>query len=88
LLIKKMCTRNGALIKNFHHDTTTKNKSNVGQRKKGDLGQRDYTLKIILILYCSCFNSLLLNQIQPEIEKILRKNLNGFRKIEHLFVKL
>ena len=28
----------------------------------------------------SLLNSMLLNRIQPEIEKVLRKNQNGFRK--------
>ena len=49
--------------------------------KKGDLSlatnYRDITLTPIA---AKIYNSMLLNRIQPEVEKVLRRNQNGFRK--------
>ena len=49
--------------------------------KKGDLGKssnyRGITLNSIAV---KIYNALLLNWIQPEMKKILRRNQNGFRK--------
>ena len=49
--------------------------------KKGDLGQTSNYRGITLTsIAAKVYNSLLLNRIQPEMEKILRRNQNGFRK--------
>ena len=49
--------------------------------KKGDLGQTSNYRGITLTsIAAKIYNSLLLNRIQPEMEKILRRNQNGFRK--------
>ena len=49
--------------------------------KKGDLGivknHRDITLTAIV---AKIYNAQLLNRMEPEIEKILKKNQNGFRR--------
>ena len=49
--------------------------------KKGDLGQTSNYRGITLTsIAAKVYNSMLLNRIQPEVEKILRRNQNGFRK--------
>ena len=49
--------------------------------KKGDLGlAKNYRGITLTSIAAKIYNSLLLNRIQPEIEKVLRKNQNGFRK--------
>ena len=49
--------------------------------KKGDLGVTDNYRGITLTaIAAKIYNSMLLNRIQPTLEKILRKNQNGFRK--------
>ena len=48
--------------------------------KKGSLGQTsNYSGIILTSIAAKIYNALLLNQIQPEMEKILRRNQNGFR---------
>ena len=45
--------------------------------KKGDLGiAKNYFTSIVAKIY----NALLCNHIEPKIDKILRKNQNGFRR--------
>ena len=49
--------------------------------KKGDLGDaKNYRGITLTAIAAKIYNTLLLNRIQPELEKILRKNQNGFRK--------
>ena len=49
--------------------------------KKGDLGVTDNYRGITLTaIAAKIYNSMLLNRVQPTLEKILRKNQNGFRK--------
>ena len=49
--------------------------------KKGDLGQTNNYRGITLnSIAAKIYNALLLNRIQREMEKILRRNQNGFRK--------
>ena len=49
--------------------------------KKGDLGiASNYRGITLTAIAAKIYNLLLLNRIQPEIEKILRPNQNGFRK--------
>ena len=49
--------------------------------KKGDLGvPGNYRGITLTAIAAKIYNKLLLNRIQPEIEKILRRNQNGFRK--------
>jgi len=49
--------------------------------KKGDLGiAKNYRGITLTAIAAKIYNALLLNRIQPEIEKILRKNQNGFRR--------
>ena len=49
--------------------------------KKGDLGiTNNYRGITLTAIAAKIYNSMLLNRIQPEIEKVLRKNQNGFRK--------
>ena len=49
--------------------------------KKGDLGiAKNYREVILTSAAAMFFNALQLNSIEPEIEKILRKNKNGFRR--------
>ena len=49
--------------------------------KKGDLSvPSNYRGITLTSIAAKIYNKLLLNRIQPEIEKILRKNQNGFRK--------
>ena len=49
--------------------------------KKGDLGlTKNYRGITLTPIAAKIYNSLLLNRIQPEIEKVLRKNQNGFRR--------
>ena len=48
---------------------------------KGDLGiTKNYRGITLTSIASKIYNSLLLNRIQPSIEKVLRKNQNGFRK--------
>ena len=49
--------------------------------KKGDLGcVSNYRGITLTHIAAKIYNTMLLNRIQPEIEKILRRNQNGFRK--------
>jgi len=49
--------------------------------KKGDLSiPSNYRGITLTSIAAKIYNKLLLNRIQPEIEKVLRKNQNGFRK--------
>ena len=49
--------------------------------KKGDLGlAKNYRGITLTSIAAKIYNSLLLNRVEPEVDKILRKNLNGFRK--------
>ena len=49
--------------------------------KKGDFGiTKNYRGITLTSLTAKVYNALLINCIEPEIEKILRKNLNGFRR--------
>ena len=49
--------------------------------KKGDLGiTANYRGISLIPIAAKIYNRLLLNRIQPEIEKVLRPNQNGFRK--------
>ena len=49
--------------------------------KKGDLGlAKNYRGITLTSIAAKIYNSLLLNRVQPEVEKVLRKNQNGFRK--------
>ena len=49
--------------------------------KRGDLGKTSNYRGITLFFTAAkIYNALLLNRIQPEMEKILRRNQNGFRK--------
>ena len=49
--------------------------------KKGDLGQTsNYRGTTLTSTAAKIYNVLLLNRIQPEMEKILRRNQNGFGK--------
>ena len=49
--------------------------------KKGDLGlSKNYRGITLTSIAAKIYNSLLLNRVQPEVEKVLRKNQNGFRK--------
>ena len=49
--------------------------------KKGDLGTtKNYSGITLTAIAAQVYNTLLLNDIQPEIEKILRKNQNGFQR--------
>jgi len=49
--------------------------------KKGDLGiPSNYRSITLTAIAAKIYNKLILNRIQPEMEKILRKNQNGFRK--------
>ncbi len=49
--------------------------------KKGDLGQATNFRGITLTsIAAKIYNMLLLNRIQPEMEKVLRRNQNGYRK--------
>ena len=49
--------------------------------KKGDLGlASNYRGITLTAIAAKIYNLLLLNRIQPELEKILRRNQNGFRK--------
>ena len=49
--------------------------------KKGDLGKTTNYRGITLTTIASkIYNLLLLNRIRPEVDKILRKNQNGFRQ--------
>ena len=49
--------------------------------KKGNLGQTsNYSGITLTSIAAKIYNALLLNRIQPEMEKILRRNQNGFRK--------
>ena len=49
--------------------------------KKGDLGcVTNYRGITLTHIAAKIYNTMLLNRIQPEIEKILRRNQNGFRK--------
>ena len=49
--------------------------------KKGDLSKTSNYRGITLTsIAAKIYNALLLNRIQPEMEKILRRNQNGFRK--------
>ena len=49
--------------------------------KKGDLGEvKNYRGITLTSISAKIYNKLLLNRIQPELEKIMRKNQNGFRK--------
>ena len=49
--------------------------------KKGDLSKiSNYRGITLTSIAAKVYNALLLNQIQPEMEKILRRNENGFRK--------
>ena len=51
--------------------------------KKGDLGlASNYRGITLTSIAAKIYNSMLLNQIQPEGDKVLRKNQNGFRKID------
>ena len=47
--------------------------------KKGDLGiAKNYRGVTLISIVAKIYNALLHNHIKPKIEKILRKNLNGF----------
>ena len=49
--------------------------------KKGDLSlTNNYRGITLTSIAAEIYNTLLLNRIQPEIEKVLRRNQNGFRK--------
>ena len=49
--------------------------------KKGDLGiTKNYSGITVIAIAARIYNSLLLNRIWPEIEEIIRKNQNGFRR--------
>ena len=49
--------------------------------KKGDLGDaKNYRGITLTTISAKIYNKMLLNRIQPELERILRKNQNGFRK--------
>ena len=49
--------------------------------KKSDLGiAKNYQGIIITSITANIYNALLLNRIEPEMEKILRKNQNGFQR--------
>ena len=49
--------------------------------KKGDLSlTNNYRGITLTSIAAKIYNTLLLNRIQPEIEKVLRRNQNGFRK--------
>ena len=49
--------------------------------KKGDLSlATNYRGITLTPIAAKIYNSMLLNRIQPEVEKILRRNQNGFRK--------
>ena len=49
--------------------------------KKRDLGKTsNYRGVTLTFIGAKIYNALLLNRIQPEVEKILRRNQNGFRK--------
>ena len=49
--------------------------------KKDDLGiAKDYRGITLISIAAKIYNTLLLNHIKPNIEKILRKNQNGFRR--------
>ena len=49
--------------------------------KKGDLGlASNYRGITLTSIAAKIYNSMLLNRIQPEVDKVLRKNQNGFRK--------
>ena len=49
--------------------------------KKGDLGlSRNYWGITLTSIAAKVYNALLLNCIEPEIEKILKKNQNGFHR--------
>ena len=49
--------------------------------KKGDLGiAKNYWVITLTAIEAKIYNALLLNHIKPTIEKILRKNQNGFRR--------
>ena len=49
--------------------------------KKGDLGlTKNYRGITLTAIASKIYNTLLLNRLRPEIEKLLRKNQNGFRR--------
>ena len=49
--------------------------------KKGDLGiAKNYQGKTLTSIAAKIYNALLCNRIEPKIEKIFRKNQNGFRR--------
>ena len=49
-------------------------------QEKGPLNCQNYRGKTLSFIAAKIYNILQLNLIEPEIEKILRKNRNGFRK--------
>ena len=50
-------------------------------QKKGDLSlATNYRGITLTPIAAKIYNSMLLNRIQPEVEKVLRRNQNGFRK--------
>ena len=49
--------------------------------KRGDLGKTsNYRGITLFFIAAKIYSALLLNRIQPEMGKILRRNQNGFRK--------
>ena len=51
--------------------------------KKGDLGlASNYRGITLTSIAAKIYNALLLNRIQPEVDKILQRDQNGFRKID------
>ena len=51
--------------------------------KKGDLGlAENYRGKTLTSIAAKIYNALLQYRIEPKIDNILRKNQNGFRKID------
>ena len=53
----------------------------VNRTKKSDLGiAKNYRGITLTSIATKIYNVLLPNHVEPEIEKVLRKNQNGFRK--------
>ena len=51
--------------------------------KKGDLGlAKNYRGFTLTSITAKIYNALLRNHIEPKIDNILRKNQNGFRRID------
>ena len=60
---------------------TVYNQNTIDRWTKGDLGiSKNYRVISPISLATKIYNVQLLNHIEPETEKILRKNQNGFRR--------